>query len=213
MHPVLLVFDIDQTDGDSLPEELETFTKFEGDWDPNYKTRLIKNAEGFKIRVDEKQLSSTRAGFATIARGAGSWKMRIAIHRGLDDPSQFGALCHELAHVLLGHLGSDYDHWWPARTRLRRNAIEVEAEAVAWLVTNRLGLEGSSATYISRHLRDGKTPVGVSLDMIAKTASLIERMSTSKLRPKKPRKRKDAVSNDRSATIRTPGLRRGELGR
>ena len=117
--------------------------------------------------------------------------MRVALHDQLDEPSQFGVLCHELAHILLGHLGSDYDHWWPARTNLTRNAFEVEAESVAWIVTSRFGLTGSSAAYVSRHMKDGETPLGVSPDSIAKTAGLIERMVRETIAPKKPRKRKE----------------------
>jgi hypothetical protein len=30
----------------------------------------------------------------------------------LGEPSKYGTLCHELAHIYLGHLGADRDHWW-----------------------------------------------------------------------------------------------------
>jgi hypothetical protein len=39
----------------------------------------------------------------------------------------YGTLCHELAHIYLGHSGTDRDHWWPSRIwmaahwRLKRN--------------------------------------------------------------------------------------------
>ena len=127
--------------------------------------------------------------------------MRIAIHDGLDEPSRCGVLCHELAHILLGHLGTDADHWWPARTRLSRDAIEVEAESVAWIVMNRLGLSGASEAYVSRHIRDGQTPAGVSPDSIAKTAGLIERMAKETLPPRRPRARKDGT---KQAKARAP---------
>ena len=55
--------------------------------------------------------------------------------------------------------------------------MEVEAEAVAYIVTQRFGLRGSSAEYVSRHLDDNDIPEGVSVDLIAKTAGLIERMA------------------------------------
>ena len=31
-HPVMLVYDLDQTEGKELPEELTRFSKFEGEW-------------------------------------------------------------------------------------------------------------------------------------------------------------------------------------
>ncbi len=191
MHPVLLVYELDQTEGEALPSELERFAQFTGDWRPEWLQRMVENAAGYRLGVQFKRLSSTSAGFATIAREAGAWKMRIVIHEELDEPSRCGVLCHELAHILLGHLGSDADHWWPARTNLTHNAIEVEAEAVAWIVTRRLGLSGASAAYVSRHIRDGQTPAGVSPDSIAKVAGLVERMARATLKPQRPRARKD----------------------
>ncbi|MHB8957808.1 MAG: ImmA/IrrE family metallo-endopeptidase [Pirellulaceae bacterium] len=191
MHPVMLVYELDQTEGDELPQEIREFAHFEGEWDSRFLERLVKNAEGHRILVQFKTLSSTNGGFATLARETGDWKMRVAVHDQLDEPSRCGVLCHELAHILLGHLGSDWDHWWPARTNLSHAAVEVEAEAVAWIVTTRFGLTGASVAYVSRHLKEGQTPTGVSPDMIAKTAGHIECMSKESMSPRRPRARKE----------------------
>ena len=178
MHPVMLVYDLDQTEGSDLPAELQGFSHFQGEWEPVWLHRLVKNAHRHKIRVDFKRLSSTESGFATLAHGSGE-KMRIVVDEKLSEPSRFGVLCHEMAHILLGHLGSDEDGWWPTRSHLGRSAIEVEAEATAYVVTRHLGLEGKSAAYVSRHLRpNAEVPGGVSFDMIAKVAGRIERMAT-----------------------------------
>ena len=75
MHPVMLVYEIDQTEGAELPEELKNFARFEGDWDSKLLSRMIANAAGYHIRVDVKTLSSTNGGFATVARGTGDEKM------------------------------------------------------------------------------------------------------------------------------------------
>ncbi len=181
-----MVYDLDQTEGPPLPKALQDFAHFEGEWDAAWLERTVENAARHdRIHVDFKTLSSTLAGFATIARGSGDWKMRIAIHDGLDEPSRFGVLCHELAHIFSGHLGSDRDHWWPSRISLSHHAIEIEAEAAAYIVTARYGLEGASASYVSRHLKEGQPPKAVSLDMIAKVAGRIERMTRETL----PRRR------------------------
>lgn len=187
MHPVLLVYDVDQTDGAPLPKHLTDFAKFEGEFDSSWLSRMTKNAGSYRIRVDVKTLSSSNAGFATAARGTSDWKMRIALHDGLDEPSRLGVLCHELAHILLGHLGADRDLWWPCRTNLTRQTAEIEAESVAYIVTTRLGLEGSSAAYVSGHLKGESLPDSVSLDLIAKVAGAIERMARENVPPKKPR--------------------------
>ena len=188
MRPVMLVYDLDQVDGAPLPEELEKFATFEGHWDESWLELAVENAaQRDRIRVNFKTLSSTLAGFATFALGDAEWKRRIAIHDQLDSPSRFGVLCHELAHIYLGHLGSDADHWWPSRSNLTKNAVELEAEAVAFLVTLRLGLQGSSSAYVSRYMPEGKVPDGVSMDLISKVAGRIEQMATERL-PRRARR-------------------------
>lgn len=197
MDPVMLVYDLDQTEGKPVPEELLRFAKFEGTWNREWLKNGLENSKKYKLLVDFKHFSSTYGGFATLARELGDCKMRVGIHSELDEASGFGVLCHELAHIHLGHLGSDGDRWWPARARLDRSAMEVEAEAVAFIVTNRLGLKGSSAEYVSRHLHGGDVPVGVSVDMIAKTAGLIERMAREVLPAPKPRRKPDEKARNK----------------
>jgi hypothetical protein len=182
MHPVICVYDLDQTEGPELPKEIDEFAKFEGEFEPAYLSLTVENAAvRDRIRIDFKRLSSTNAGFATFARGADAWKMRIAIHDELDLPSRFGVVCHELAHIYLGHLGSDKDHWWPSRRNLGRSVSEIEAESVAFIVSTRLGLQGSSPEYVSRHMGTGSIPSAVSLDLIAKVAGRVEEMTQRRL--------------------------------
>ena len=182
MHPVMLVYELDKTDGEPVPEELNKFARFEGEWNPQFLHRTVENAKvRDHVRIEFKTLSSTNAGFATLARGDSSSKMRIAIHEALDDRSRYGVLCHELAHIYLGHLGSDKEYWWPSRTGLNQKTVEIEAEAVAYIVTLRAGLTGSSAAYVSRYLDEGKIPPSVSLDLIAKVAGRVEGMGRKKL--------------------------------
>lgn len=191
MHPVLLVYDVDQTEGEELPASFNNFAKFHGEWDDKWKEKLTENANRYKLRIDYKTLSSSHAGFATYASRDKQWKMRIAIHDKLDNPSRFGVLCHELAHIFLGHLGGDKDLWWPSRLNLDHHSKEIEAEAVAFIVTQQLGLKGSSSVYVSGHLKNGeRLPEGVSLDNIAKVSGRIGQMAKGLLPEPKPRKKK-----------------------
>lgn len=186
-HPVLLVYDIDQTDGPQLPEKLKGFATFDGDWDQEWLTQLIANANRrYLVEVRFTRLSSTHAGSASYRVGSRPWKRSIRIHEELDEPSQFGVLCHELAHVLLGHTGGDPDGWWPSRINLDHATKEIEAEAVAYIATTRFGLSGSSAAYVSSHLPQGPVPAGVSLDHIAKVAGRIETMTRTNLPQRRP---------------------------
>ena len=188
MHPVMTVYDLDSTAGPPLPEELTNFAKLEGKWDPKWLENLTTNAERHRIRVDFKPLSSTEAGLARVTRGPEGEKFRIVIHAELEQSDRFGTLCHEIAHILLGHLGSDRDQWWPARSHLGRRAVEIEAEATAYIVTRYLGLEGTSAEYLSSYVDEsGGIPENVSCDMIAKVAGRIERMALGSRPAPRPR--------------------------
>ena len=190
MHPVMLVYDIDQTEGEDLPQELRQFAKFTGEWDPQRLKRTIENAwERDKIRVEFKTLSSTNAGFATLAWGREDSKMRIAIHKELDSPSRYGVLCHELAHIYLGHLGCDQDGWWPSRADLNHRAMEVEAEATAYITARRAELTGSSPEYVSRYLNNDKVLKSVSVDLIAKVAKRLEEMANRRMPQRRTRNR------------------------
>ena len=157
MGPVTTVYDLDSTTGPPLPEDLVDFARFKikGEWKPEWLERLVANAQRHRIRVDFKPLSSTYAGFARVTRGPEGEKFRIVVHDENEPGDRFGVLCHELAHIFLGHLGSDRDRWWPARSHLGRRAVEIEAEATAYIVTRHLGLEGTSAEYLSSYVDDG----------------------------------------------------------
>ena len=205
MHPVMLVFDLDQTTGRALPSEIENFAKFEGEtdeeqgfwWTSEILERTCRNAWIHdRIRVDFKELSMTNAGFATVVHGDEKSKMRIAIRQTLDQRSAYGVLCHELAHIYLGHLGTDADHWWPSRSQLEHHTEEIEAEAVAYLVTDRARLAGASARYIAGHLQGETLPQTVSLDLVAKVSNRIEEMGKRNL-PERPERRSKTKKGNR----------------
>jgi hypothetical protein len=199
MHPVMLVYELDSTEGKDLPKELVDFSSFKGQWDSRWLERLLENAKRYRINVERKTLSASNSGFATHARKDGHWKMRIVLHDDLDEPSRFGVLCHELAHIFLGHLGGDQDLWWPSRMNLNHRSIEIEAEASAYIVTQQLGLEGASHAYVSRHLKDADSlPEGVSIDNIAKVSGKIHQMTHGLLPEPKPRVMKER-KKERSA--------------
>ena len=197
MHPVMLVYDLDSTEGAALPQEIQHFAKFVGDWNPEWLSRTVMNASTHDlIRIDTVKLSSTNAGFATISAGQGGMKMRIGLRDELDEPSEYGVLLHELAHIYLGHLGGDKDGWWPSRGDLARRAMEVEAESVAYIVSRRAGLTGASPRYVSRYLDSDATLRTISLDLIAKVAGRLQGMGTSTLGKRRLRQRSGGTKEE-----------------
>ncbi|HOY66609.1 MAG TPA: ImmA/IrrE family metallo-endopeptidase [Candidatus Ozemobacteraceae bacterium] len=191
MHPVMLVYDLDSTTGPALPEKLLDFTRVDGRFDQKLLPRLLDNCLRDSIVVEFVELSSTFGGYATTrCRGTGA-KMRVAIHDKLQPASRFSVLCHELAHIYLGHLGSDEDNFWPTRINLTHAAIEVEAEATAYIVCVRLGLKPCSEAYICSYIENDSIPAGVSIELITKVAGKLEEMATRRLpaRKEKPPKK------------------------
>lgn len=96
---------------------------------------------------------------------------------------------HELAHIYLGHLGSDEDKWWPSRLNLTRNQREMEAESVAFIVCSRAGLISHSAEYLSAYIKVEQDISRISIDMITKVAGRIENMGQRAM----PKRRSKAV--------------------
>lgn len=88
--------DAPRNESESLPKQVTEFAKFEGTWNDQWLETLVENAmRRDRINVSFKCPSTTYAGFATIGRGGGEWKMRVVVHDDLDGPSRFGVLCHE----------------------------------------------------------------------------------------------------------------------
>jgi hypothetical protein len=188
MHPVMLVYDLDSIAEPPLPEMISRFAHSYGPWNVRLLKHLEENAARWGVQVQYKSLSSTQGGFVTLHQNAGRFKMRIVIHKALDGSSCYAVLCHEMAHVLLGHLGTDGDLWWPSRMDLTRETLEIEAESVSYIVQMRAGLISTSDAYLAAYLRDGRVPESVSLELIMKVAGKIEEMSKSKLPSPKHKK-------------------------
>ncbi len=185
MHPIMLVYDIDQTEGPPLPQELSEFGSARGEISPDIWPRLVINAARDSINLELRDLPSTLAGYATFSQRS-SAKMRIAIRKQLDLPSRVAVACHELAHIYLGHLGADPDGWWPCRQQLSHATVELEAEAVAHIVSIRLGLKGTSESYLAGYVGPSDQGVrSISMELIAKVSGRIETMALTKLPPRK----------------------------
>lgn len=197
MSPVLLVYEVGQTEGKALPQSLEAFSgASQGAWDSKWFANLEENARRHRLQVALRSLPQTNGGYVHRREQDKAWKMRIVLNAERDATGRFRTLIHEIAHVLLGHLGSDGDGWWPDRRNLSKQVVEIEAEATAFVVASRLGLQMPSAIYLAGYIgKDGPVPGAVSMDNVAKVAGRIEEMARRKVaapKPKPPRKKKAA---------------------
>lgn len=152
------VFDVTQTEGAELPE----FSRINGDpGDKLQKLEAVVQSHGIEL-VYEQHLGGADG------RSEGG---RIVLRAGLPPAEQFTVLAHELGHELL--------HRSERRKETTRQIRELEAEAVSFVVSRAIGLEGisRSADYIQLYNGDKKLLLE-SLDHIQKVASsIIEELS------------------------------------
>jgi len=59
MHPVMLVYDLDQTEGPDLPDHIKNFAQADGEFDPDRLHKTLENAKRMCILVQHKELSTT----------------------------------------------------------------------------------------------------------------------------------------------------------
>jgi len=147
------VFDQSQTAGEELP----AFSRMQGDPSDN----LTKLA----AFIAESGITLEYTDAIAPARGMSSGG-KIQILPTLEPAQMFSTLTHELAHELL--------HKGDRRAETTKTIRETEAEAVAFVVCEAIGLDTNTAAadYISLYRGDGAT-LAESLHHIQKTASTI----------------------------------------
>ncbi|MGO9083655.1 MAG: ArdC-like ssDNA-binding domain-containing protein [Candidatus Sulfotelmatobacter sp.] len=147
------VFDISQTDGKDLP----SLTEVQGDVS-GYRERLVKfvDAHGITLNYSDK---------IGPAKGL-SYGGKITLLAGMQPAEEFSTLAHEIGHELL--------HRGERRTLTTKQLRETEAEAVAFVVCQAIGLEmgSSSADYIALWHGDASLP-RESLEAVQQTAAVI----------------------------------------
>ena len=177
MGPILLVYDVADTDGPPLPEDVVRAFEVVGRFGLDTLLKTIERCGRAGIEVRRRALGALHAGSAIRQGGRGATNLLIELNDNHHPAQQYVTLCHELGHVFLGHLGGDAHGDWPARCGLSRNVRELEAEAVAYLVARRAGLASTSAEYLAHYLSDGADKTRVSMDMVVAVATRVERMA------------------------------------
>lgn len=120
------VFDISQTEGDPLPEITNVLTgPVEGFYDY---LNAIDSISPVPIRFDD----INQNGYYSAN------KQEIVIKRGMPEEQTIKTLLHECAHALLGHGKDD---------GLTKETREVQAESVAFVCCNALGIDSSNYSF------------------------------------------------------------------
>jgi len=147
------VFDISQTEGKDLP----SLTEVQGDVS-GYRERLVKfvEAQSIELRYSDK---------IGPAKGL-SYGGKITLLSGMQPAEEFSTLVHEIGHEML--------HRGERRTLTTKTVRETEAEAVAFVVCQAIGLENgtSAADYIQVWHGDASL-LRESLEAVQHTAAVI----------------------------------------
>jgi len=148
------VFDVSQTEGAPLPEFTERTKGEVGE----YRERLIDFTIDQGIQLEFKDSIAPALGM--------SYGGKIAILPGQEPAEEFSTLVHELAHEML--------HKAERRTATTKTVRETEAEAIAFVVSQTIGLDAglASADYIQLY-HGNAALLTESLEVIQRTAALI----------------------------------------
>jgi antirestriction protein ArdC len=147
------VFDISQTEGKDLP----ALTEVQGDVS-GYRERLVKFVEAQSIELRYSDKIGPAKG---LSHGG-----KITLLSGMQPTEEFSTLVHEIGHEML--------HRGERRTLTTKSVRETEAEAVAFVVCQAIGLEmGSSASDYIQIWNGDANLLRESLEAVQQTAAVI----------------------------------------
>lgn len=197
--PVDFVYDLNDTEGEEITDEktLSWWREKGGTLDDKIIINTTKNLETLNIdfkRVAPREYlktnSLTTGGFA---ERLSDQDLRIALHPRYSEASleSYGVLCHEIAHILLGHLGRIEIETKGGNKRkieiakdrkyIKHNIKELEAELVAWIVFNSMGIEKNSESYMASWLIKEGNVQQIEIVEVLKVAGKIQEMGKRKV--------------------------------
>ena len=200
MGPIRFVFDINETEGRPVPASLLQTTKPKSAHLTKMFENVVFNCTIQGIRVAETQLDHAEGDTATRITPAVRKKYKdldlekdahylilLDELRPLED--KFASLVYELGHILCGHLGIDSNAWWSERRGLNVSGEGLEAESVAFLSCQRMGLELNAQNYLVEYISKAQQLPTFSLNAVLQAVSYIEDMGKSRWTKPKERSR------------------------
>jgi len=180
--PVSFVYDVQDTVGEELPADIHSFFRADGILKKNMLKAILDCCmkKGIVVEYDTS-LFERQAGWASHDKLNKTHS--IVINANHAPEVQFSTLCHELAHLMLGHLGKFKNCQCKTPNKQLSEAVEeVEAESVSWLVSQRLNIQTNADTYLSSYFgsNDEQILQDISIDNILTTAGRIEAMIFNK---------------------------------
>ena len=186
MGPVMLVYDVMDTEGKESPEEFLHNGFGRNPFDVKGKLpkemfdRAVEIAMSLGIKITFHETSILKGGhITTILKG----DPEIVISTNGTIEMKFSTLIHELAHLFLGHTGhsklikeNEKKEIKILQRQLSRSAEELEAETVSFLLSKKLGLETNAAEYIAAYIRNENDLIELSYESVIKAADRIDQL-------------------------------------
>ena len=189
--PVSYVYDLADTEGEPFPEYmLISAARHRKKISSVYYERIVKRmviSEGIRYREEAYGSELSGQTLRDDAQITVKWGQNIltveapyvvVVNNKIETvEAKFAVLCHELAHIFCGHIYYPKFEWIPQRNLLDIPQQEFEAEAVAYIVCRRWGIDTDSIKYLAimQYLNQlGELPVGISYDTIFKAAGRVE---------------------------------------
>jgi hypothetical protein len=202
--PVRFVYDYEDTEGPFTLSKNGSLNWWKEIPDNDINISIYKRTEAYLEKFYHIVLSYKTGGeylryHSLSTAGYAKWnnlgeKFEITLHPrytpiSTDNVTEaYGVLVHEIAHILLGHLGPKYYYesrgmdktkrlYCEDRTWLSDSVKELEAELIAWLVFNRFGNnKNSSVDYMASWLKKDNDWQMINLSNVLRTANTIFEM-------------------------------------
>lgn len=185
--PIMIVYDLADTTGDkSVDEVLETLKKIDsnsvkGKIADEVLWEIIHNVEQYNIKIHRKFLEKFFDGYIQSTTNG---QMYVALNRSLNNEAMFVTIMHELAHLMLGHLGDFELLTRNKKGELKQNCLiksrkinkdfaELEAETVSYLISRKCLLTPPSASYLANFIKSEDMIKLLNFDLLIKTTDKI----------------------------------------
>ncbi|MDW3114544.1 ImmA/IrrE family metallo-endopeptidase [Vibrio sp. 1727] len=175
-HPVMFVFDVNDTEGEQLPKRVFDPFWAKGELPIRALNMLAKLCDRLRVKVVEKPQINSSAGSIRTDYGYNKFRSYILEINSNHTPQvKFATLVHEIAHLLCGHLGVHREtESWRERQHLTLTEQEFEAESISYIICKRFGVRSNSEEYLSGYTKDNGVIPKISIDTVLNVTGIIE---------------------------------------
>lgn len=184
--PIMLVYDIFDTDGTLTAAEFLELglgnnpNKVSGELVIGKFNEILAKLGSWGVQIVYRPLSYFNGGYFRRRPGG---RLEICLKEGMSNEENFSVLLHEIAHLLLGHTGGiDLTNASQKKTiqitsrQLGTEVMELEAEAISFLICKKLCLETRSAEYMANFIINDAALLTFSYEQVITTADKIEKL-------------------------------------